>query len=144
MVQEERGLERTLLVIKPDGVRNRLIGEVIKRLEAEGFEIRALKMVWLTREMASQFYAVHRGKPFYEPLVEFMASDRCVAMVLERKDAVAYLRYMIGATDPAEAAKGTIRRDLATDKQHNVVHAADSPQNAVWEISFFFSPEEVF
>lgn len=137
-------LERTLLVIKPDGVRNRLIGEVIRRAEAEGFEIRGIKMVWLTEDRAGQLYAVHREKPFYEPLVKFMASGRCVVMVLEREDGVAHLRRIIGATDPVEANKGTVRRDLAMDKQQNVVHAADSPRTANQEISFFFTPEELF
>ena len=136
-------VEHTLMLIKADGVRAFHIGEVIRRIEAEKFRICGLKMVRLTKQTAAQFYSVHRDKAFFPGLLEFMTSDRIVAMVLERKNAVSRLRNLIGATDPAEAAEGTIRRDLASDKQENVVHASDSLENADTEISFFFSYEEL-
>jgi nucleoside-diphosphate kinase len=136
-------VEQTLMLIKPDGVRAFHIGEVIRRVEAEKFRICGLKMVRLTKQTAAQFYGVHKDKGFFPGLLEFMTSDRIVAMVLEHKDAVSRLRSVIGATDPAEAADGTIRKDLASDKQENVVHASDSLENAGKEISFFFSHEEL-
>jgi len=135
--------EQTLMLIKPDGVRANHIGEVIRRIEAEHFQICGLKMVRLSKTTAAEFYSVHKDKGFFSDLLEFMTSDRIVALVLEREDAVSYLRSVVGATDPTEAAEGTIRRDLASNKQENVVHASDSPENARTEISFFFSREKL-
>lgn len=131
-------LDRTLLIIKPDAVAKKAIGDILKRLEAEGFAIRELQMVRLTRERAEEFYAVHRERPFYRDLVEFMISGPVVPTVLGREQAVPFLREFIGATDSTQAAAGTIRRAFGTDVQRNAVHASDSPENASREIAFFF------
>jgi nucleoside-diphosphate kinase len=133
----------TLAMIKPDAVTSGQIGEVIRRLEEAGFTIRAMKMLRLTREEARRFYDVHRGKDFYDDLVAFMTESRIVALALERDDAVGHLRKVIGSTDPARAAEGTIRRDLASSLQRNVIHASDSPENAERELLFFFSRREL-
>jgi nucleoside-diphosphate kinase len=135
--------EQTLMLIKPDGVRAAQIGEVIRRVEAAGFRIRSLKMRRLRPETAGEFYDIHRTKPFFKDLLAFMTSDRIVALALERDDAVSALRKLVGATDPAQAEKGTIRKDLAANKQENAVHASDSSANAARELSFFFSQEEL-
>jgi len=132
-------LERTLLIIKPDAVAQNAIGQILTRLEAEGFVVRQLRMVRLTRDQAEGFYEVHRGKPFYDGLVEFMSSGPAIPAVLERDDAVAHLRQFIGGvTDSTKAAAGTIRRDFGADVQRNAVHASDSSENAAREIAFFF------
>ncbi len=131
-------MEQTLAILKPDCVRRGLIGEVIRRIEAAGFRIRAMKMVHLTKKEAEGFYAVHRGRPFFEELTTFMSSGPCVPMVLEKENAVADFRALIGATDPAEAAEGTIRRAFAESKGQNIVHGSDSVENARIEISYFF------
>ncbi|MFQ6091915.1 MAG: nucleoside-diphosphate kinase [bacterium] len=136
-------LEQTLMLIKPDGVLAGQIGEVIRRVEAAGFRICGIKMLRLRPETAGEFYGVHRDKPFFDDLLDFMTSERIVALVLEREDAVSCLREIIGTTDPAEAAEGTIRKELASNKQENVVHASDSLSTAEREISFFFSREEL-
>lgn len=130
--------EKTLAILKPDCVRRKLIGKSISYIEAAGFEILALKMILLNRSGAAEFYAIHKGKPFYEDLVQFMSSGRCVVMVLEKENAVEEFRKLIGATDPKQAASGTIRRELAANKQENIVHASDSAENAEREIAFFF------
>ena len=132
-------MERTLLIVKPDAVARNVIGEIIRRLEAKHFRIAELKMLCLTRDRAAEFYAVHRHRPFYDALIDFMTSGPCVPMVLERDNAVSFLRETIGNTDPAEAAEGTIRKDFATDIQNNAVHASDSRENADREVAFFFS-----
>ena len=129
---------RTLAILKPDCVRKKVIGKVISRIEEAGFRIAAMKMVSLTGQTAGEFYAVHRGKPFYEGLVQFMSSGPCVPMLLERDDAVEAFRMLIGATDPKKAAPGTIRYDFADSKQANIVHGSDSDENAKFEIGFFF------
>jgi len=131
-------LERTLLIIKPDAAAQNAIGQILTRLEAEGFVVRQLRMVRLTRDQAEGFYEVHRGKPFYDGLVEFMSSGPAIPAVLERDDAVAHLRQFIGVTDSTKAAAGTIRRDFGADVQRNAVHASDSSENAAREIAFFF------
>jgi nucleoside-diphosphate kinase len=132
-------VERTLLIIKPDAVRRRLIGHVIARLEKAGFEILEMRMERLTPERARKFYAVHEGKPFLSALVEFMVSTPVVPILLQKENAVADLRTLIGATDPARAACGTLRQEIALNIQENSVHASDSPENAAVEIAFFFS-----
>lgn len=137
-------MERTLAIIKPDGVARRLIGETIRRLEREGMDIIALKMIWMTKEQAKGFYRVHAGRPFYEGLTDFMSSGPCVVMVLEGKGVIDAYRQLMGATDYREAAKGTIRRDYATDIEKNVVHGSDSPEGAAFEISYFFNELEIF
>jgi nucleoside-diphosphate kinase len=128
----------TLAIIKPDAVAARHIGKIIAHLEAEGFQIRDAQMVRLTRERAEAFYEVHRERPFFQPLVSFMTSGPALAMALERDNAVAHLRKVIGATDPAQAEPGTIRKLYAQSKERNAIHASDSPENATREIAFFF------
>ena len=135
-------VERTLAILKPDCVRKNLIGEVIRRIQEAGFTVRALKMIRLTKQEAEGFYAVHRGRPFFESLTEFMSSGPCVPIVLEKENAVADFRALIGATDPAEAAEGTIRRAFADNKGENIVHGSDSVENGRLEANYFF-PEHV-
>ena len=136
-------MERTLAIIKPDGVKRGLIGEVISRLEREGLIIVALKMIWMTKEQAKGFYKVHAGKPFYESVTDFMSSGPCVVMVLEAKGAITIYRKLMGATNYKEAAEGTLRRDYATDIEKNVVHGSDSPQSAAFEVAYFFNELEI-
>lgn len=131
-------IERTLLIVKPDAVAAGATGEILARVERAGFAVRALRMARLTRAQAEAFYEIHRGKPFYPGLVEFMSSGPCVPMILEREGAVLALRDFIGATDPAKAAPGSIRRDFGTDVGRNAVHASDSLENAAIETRFFF------
>lgn len=130
--------ERTLLIVKPDAVARNAVGQILARLEGEGFLLRELRMQRLTQERARAFYEVHRERPFYHELVAFMTSGPVVPVVLEAPDAVAHLRRFIGETDSTRAAPGTIRADFGTDVQCNAVHASDSPENAVREIGFFF------
>ena len=136
-------MERTLAILKPDAVSAHKIGKVLDRIEAAGFRILGVKMVRLTLETAGKFYEVHKERPFYKDLCAFMSSDRVVVVALEKDNAVADFRKLIGATDPAEAAPGTIRKDFATSKQNNIVHGSDSPENAKIEIAFYFSDKEL-
>ena len=131
-------MERTLLIIKPDAVAQNVIGEIIRRLEERDFRVVELKKIHLTREQAAKFYAVHKERPFYNDLLDFMTSGPCVPMALERDNAVAFLRETIGSTNPEEAAEGTIRKDFATNIQNNAVHASVSVENAAIEVAFFF------
>ncbi len=133
----------TLAIIKPDAVGSGLAGKIIAHLEAQGFVVRAVRMTRLSKSQAQAFYEVHRERPFFGSLVEYMTSAPCVPMVLERDDAVSHLRTVIGATDPAEAADGTIRKLYAESKERNAIHASDSPENALREIGFFFSGAEL-
>lgn len=135
-------MERTLTILKPDCVRKQLIGAVIDKIERAGFRIVAMKKTKLTKETAGAFYAVHRERPFYGELVEFMSSGPCIPMILEKDNAVEDFRSLIGATDPAEAAEGTVRKLYADSKGENIVHGSDSNENAQIESSFFFSTEE--
>jgi nucleoside-diphosphate kinase len=135
--------QRTLTILKPDTVGRHNCGAVIARLEEEGFEILAARMLRLSEEQAMAFYAVHKEKPFYRPLVEFMTSGPVWAMALERENAVEYLRKVMGATDPAKAAPGTIRQQFAGSIERNAIHGSDSPENARIELSFFFSAAEL-
>lgn len=135
-------LERTLAIVKPDAVQKNLTGEIVRRIQEAGFVLRAIKMVRLTKAEAEGFYAVHRGRPFFAELTEFMSSGPCVPMVLEKDNAIADYRTLIGATDPAEAAPGTIRADLAENKGRNAVHGSDSVENGRLEANYFF-PEHV-
>ena len=130
--------ELTLAILKPDCVRKQLIGEVLRHIEAAGFRICALHMRHLSRDSAEGFYAVHRERPFFGSLVDFMTSGPCVPVVLEKENAVEDFRNVIGATDPAEAAPGTIRAAYADNKGENIVHGSDSPANARMEITYFF------
>jgi len=135
--------ERTLAILKPDCVRRKLAGKVLDRIIDAGFDIVGMKLVHLTEAQAKKFYEVHRERPFYRDLVRFMSSGQSIALVLEKENAVAAFRELIGATDPQEAAPGTIRREFAENKQENVVHGSDSPENAAKEIAFFFSEAEL-
>jgi len=135
--------QRTLTILKPDTVAHHNCGAIIDHLEHEGFEIKAARMVWLSKEQAEGFYAVHKDKPFYRPLVEFMISGPVLVMALEREDAIEYLRKVMGATDPAKAAPGTIRQKYATNIERNAIHGSDSPENARIEVGFFFSASEL-
>lgn len=131
-------VERTLAIVKPDAVARRLTGVILARIEAEGLGIVALRMATLSRTEAEGFYAVHRERPFFAPLVAFMISGPCVLAVLEGEDAIRRWRAVMGATDPAEAADGTLRRHHAESKQRNVVHGSDGPGTAAFEIGWFF------
>lgn len=131
-------IEQTLAIIKPDAVSRNLIGRIIAHLEEAGFVIHRMRMVRLSTRQAREFYAIHAERPFYESLVRFMTSGSCVPMVLERKNAVAVLRDVIGVTDPAQAADGTVRKLYAESVERNAIHASDSPENATREIGFFF------
>ena len=135
--------ERTLSIIKPDGVSKDLIGPVISRLEEEGLKILAMKMIRMTKDEAKGFYKVHEGKPFYESVTDFMSSGPCIVMILEAEDGIRRYRKLMGATNYKEAAEGTIRRDFASDIEKNVVHGSDSVENAEYEINYFFNALEV-
>ena len=128
----------TLMMIKPDAVAKNAIGEILQRIETQGFRIREMRLVHLSAEQAGRFYAVHRERPFFAELVEFITSGPVVPVKLERENAVVHLRAFIGVTDSTQAAPGTIRRDFGTDVQRNAVHASDSEGNAASEIDFFF------
>jgi len=136
-------IERTFAMLKPDAVTRGLIGRVIARLEAEGLKVVAMKMLKVKRRMAERLYEVHRGKPFYDGLVEYSMSGPVVAMILEGEGAVRKLRQVIGATDPAKAEPGTIRREFGLEILKNVIHAADSPENAEREMRIFFEKSEI-
>jgi nucleoside-diphosphate kinase len=135
--------ERTLAIIKPDGVSRKLIGAVLARLEEEGLQITAMKMIRMTKEQAKGFYKVHEGKPFYESVTDFMSSGPCIVMILEGEAAIRRYRKLMGATNYEEAEEGTIRRLYATDIEKNVVHGSDSDENARVEINYFFNALEV-
>jgi len=136
-------MERTLSIIKPDAVAKNAIGKIYARFEAAGLTIVAACMVHLSRERAEAFYAVHRERPFFSELVEFMISGPCMVQVLEGEDAIAKNREVMGATNPAEAAPGTIRADFAVEVTENAVHGSDGPDTAKNEIEFFFGPEDI-
>ena len=136
-------VERTLAILKPDCVRKNLQGEVISRIQKAGFRVLGMRMLRLGKEQASAFYAVHTGRPFFEGLVEFMSSGQCMPIALEKENAVADFRTLIGATDPKEAAEGTIRKLYADNKGENIVHGSDSPDNGRVEVAFFFSERDL-
>jgi len=136
-------MERTLSIIKPDGVKRNLIGEVISRLEKKELNIIAMKMIHMTLEQAQGFYAVHKERPFFGSLTEFMSSGPAVVMVLEGENVISKYRELMGATNFKEAAEGTIRKAFATDIEKNVVHGSDGPDTAAFEISYFFNSFEI-
>lgn len=136
-------MQRTLAILKPDCVRKNLIGEVTRRIQEAGFTICALKMVKLSRPQAEGFYEVHRGRPFFDELTDFMSSGPCVPMVLEKENAVEDFRNLIGATDPMEAEEGTIRKAFADNKGQNIVHGSDSIENGRLESNYFFAEHEI-
>ncbi|MDP4115678.1 MAG: nucleoside-diphosphate kinase [Bacteroidota bacterium] len=134
---------KTLCIIKPDAVKKNLAGQIITKITEAGFKIKAMKMVRLSNESAGGFYEVHKNRPFYEELVKFMTSGPCIPIALEKENAVADYRALIGATDPAEAAEGTVRKLFAENKSENAVHGSDSDENAAIEIAHFFSRKEL-
>ncbi|HSE84245.1 MAG TPA: nucleoside-diphosphate kinase [Thermodesulfobacteriota bacterium] len=136
-------MEKTLSIVKPDGVKKDLVGEVIRRFEKNKLRVVALKMVRLSKTQAEGFYAVHRDRPFFPSLTEFMSSGPCVVMVLEGQSAISRVREIMGATDPDKAAGGTIRKDFASNIERNIVHGSDSPESASFEIKYFFNSLEV-
>jgi nucleoside-diphosphate kinase len=137
-------MERTLSIVKPDGTGKNLIGEVIKRFQENGLKVIGLKMIWMDKKKAEGFYAVHRGKPFFESLTDFMSSGPCVVMVLEGEKAISKTRDLMGATDPAKAKEGTLRRQFAANIENNIVHGSDAPDTAAFEIGYFFNALEIF
>lgn len=136
-------VERTLTILKPDCVRKNLIGEVTRRIQEAGFKVVAMKLTRLTKETAGGFYDVHRARPFFGELVDFMSSGACVPMVLEKENAVADFRTLIGATNPANAAEGTIRKAFADSVGENIIHGSDSAENAKIEAAYFFAESEI-
>ena len=136
-------IERTLSIVKPDAVAKNVIGEIYSRFEKAGLRVVAARMLHLTREQAEGFYAVHRERPFYADLVAFMSSGPVMVQVLEGENAIARNREVMGATNPAKAAPGTIRADYATSVEENAVHGSDAPETAATEIAYFFRPEEI-
>ncbi len=136
-------VERTLVLVKPDGVQRQLVGRIVARYEERGLKIVGLKLVHVDRALAERHYAVHKGKPFFEGLVAFITSGPLVALALEAPNAIGLVRTMNGATKPAEAAPGTIRGDLAIEMGQNLVHASDSPESAATELAIWFAPGEL-
>lgn len=136
-------MERTYVMVKPDGVQRQLVGEIITRFEKKGLKITGLKLMQIPRSLAGEHYGEHKGKPFFAPLVDYITSGPVVAMVLEGKDAVSTAREMMGATNPLKAAPGTIRGTYGMDIGRNVIHGSDSPASAEREINLFFRPEEL-
>lgn len=136
-------MERTLIIVKPDGVQRGLVGQIITRFEARGFKLAGLKLMRISRELAERHYAEHQGKPFYESLVSFITSSPVVVGVVEGPNVIALVRAMMGATNPANAAPGTIRADFATSLSYNIIHGSDGPEAAQREVNLFFSPEEL-
>ncbi|MCH8028538.1 MAG: nucleoside-diphosphate kinase [Candidatus Dadabacteria bacterium] len=137
-------MERTLCIVKPDGVSKNLIGEVVGRFEKGGLSVVALKMLHMSKKAAEGFYAVHRERPFFSSLTDLMSSGPCVVMVLKGEGAISKARDIMGATNPEDAAPGTLRKDFATDVEKNIVHGSDAPEAAAFEISYFFSSLERF
>jgi len=135
--------ERTLAIIKPDAVERRLAGKVIERIEAEGFQIRAMKRVHLSKAQAEGFYTVHRERPFFASLTAFMSSGAAIVLVLEAADAIAKWRKLMGATDPAKADPGTLRKEFAQSIERNATHGSDAPDTAAYEIGYFFAGVEL-
>ncbi len=140
---EEMTMERTFVMIKPDAVQRGLVGEIIKRFEQKGLKIVGLKMIQMDRDLAEQLYDIHKGKPFFEPLIQYITSAPVVTLVLEGENAVNIVRKIIGATNAAEANPGTIRGDFALTIGRNVVHASDAPERAQYELSLFFSEKDL-
>ena len=136
-------MERTLSIVKPDGVEGNLIGEVIRRFEENSISVVALKMTHISKKQAEGFYHVHRERPFFSSLTDFMSSGPCVVMVLEGEEAISRVRSIMGATNPEEAEPGTIRRDFASGIEKNIVHGSDSPESAAYETGYFFSELEI-
>ncbi len=136
-------MEQTLSIIKPDGVKKNIIGEVIRRFETNGLTVKAMRMLHMSKEEARGFYAVHKERPFFDSLTDFMCSSPVVVMVLQGEKAISLNRTIMGATNFKEADEGTIRRDYATSVESNIVHGSDAPETAAWEIAYFFSALDI-
>ena len=136
-------MERTLVIIKPDAVQRGLIGEIITRFERRGLRLAGMKLIHIDESLAQRHYAIHKGKPFYEPLIRYITSSPVVVMVLEGNDAINIARRTMGATKPAEAAPGTIRADFGLEIGRNLVHGSDGPETAAFEVPLFFSEDEL-
>lgn len=135
-------MEKTFAIIKPDACERKLAGKIISRIEEANFEIVAMKKIWLTKKEAEGFYAVHKDKPFFNSLTDYMSSGPCIAMVLKKENAIADWRKLMGATNPANAEPGTIRKEFAVDLEKNSVHGSDAKETAEYEIKYFFSALE--
>lgn len=142
-MSDRDGMERTLIIVKPDAVQRRLVGEIVQRFERRGLRIIAMKMIKIDDDLAERHYAEHKGKPFYEPLIRYITAAASVVMVLEGYKAISAVRRMLGATNPAEAEPGTIRADFAMQTRYNLVHGSDGLETAKREIGLFFAPEEL-
>ena len=136
-------MERTLIIIKPDAVQRGLVGQIITRFERRGLRLAALKLIHIDESLAERHYAIHKGKPFYEPLIQYITSSPVVVLVLEGNDAIEIARRTMGATNPAEAAPGTIRADFALEIGRNLVHGSDGPDTAAIEVPLFFTEDEI-
>jgi len=136
-------MERTLVIIKPDGVQRGLIGQIVARFEHRGLRIVGLKLMQIDESLAERHYEIHKGKPFYEPLIRYITSSPVVVMVLEGNDAIEIVRHTMGATNPAEAAPGTIRADFGLEIGRNLVHGSDGPETAAFEVPLFFTEDEL-
>ena len=136
-------MERTFAIIKPDAVRNRMAGRILSRIEAAGFGVRAMRMIQMSKREAEGFYDVHRGKPFFAGLTDFMSSGPCIVMCLEAPDAIVKWRELMGATDPAKAAEGTLRREFGASIDNNATHGSDAPETAAFELGYFFNGMEL-
>jgi nucleoside-diphosphate kinase len=144
LIFKEEPMQRTLSIVKPDGVQKHLIGEVIKCFEDHGLKVIGLKIISMDKKEAEGFYAIHRGKPFFESLTTFMSTGPSVVMVLEGEGAISKTRELMGATDPKQAKEGTLRHRFATNIEKNVVHGSDAPETAAFEINYFFNALEMF
>ena len=136
-------MERTFAIIKPDACKRNLAGKILAKIEEKGFRVIAMKKIAMTREQAEGFYAVHRGKPFFDSLTDYMSSGPCIVMVLEKENAITEWRTLMGATNPANAEAGTIRKEFALSLEANSVHGSDAPETADYEIKYFFSALEL-
>lgn len=130
--------EKTLAILKPDAVKKKAVGKILQRIEEEGFKISGMKQLHLTKEEAEGFYIIHKEKPFYKSLTDFMSSGEIIVMVLEREDAISHWRKVMGVTDPALAEPGTLRRTFGFSVERNAVHGSDAPETAEWEINYFY------
>jgi nucleoside-diphosphate kinase len=135
-------MEKTFAIIKPDACSRNITGKVLAKIEGNGFQVIAMKKIWMTKKQAEGFYAVHRGKPFFNSLTDFMSSGPCIVMVLQKENAIAAWRKLMGATNPANAEPGTIRKEFAQSMEANSVHGSDAPETAAFEIAYFFSTLE--
>jgi len=143
-ITEGNKLENTLSIVKPDGTSKNIIGEVIGRFEKSGIKVVGLRMIHLSKKQAEGFYNVHKERPFFSSLTEFMSSGPCVVMALQGDGAISKVRGIMGATNPEEAEQGTIRKDFADNIEHNIVHGSDSPESAEYELNYFFKSQQIF